>query len=428
MRKLESTEQHYHDVTKHSYRSVLIDPNYVDASTQPTPFKQYPRFYRRFKLEADNPTHELIRLTSAITFNKHYKDGPYQLRVNPSAGALYPTEIYVQLRGIRGTIDGIYHLEVATESLTLIYELIDDGVESYIVPDRIVKGIIFLVSCVYYRSSWKYRDRSIRYCFLDSGHHIGAIEASAYLHHQPIQALFDFDKAELNQALGFENKEFLTACVIAGEFKQKSVRKLRSQLPFVAGTDYFEPNLFVEAAYQATLLPSSPKQVVVSPQFEFKSERFLQAILNRRSARRFKKTAISKADFLAILQLLAQPIPTESAEDLAIYIVVNRVDGIESGLYKNTQQLQVGDFSDKAGYLCINQAIARDSAITVFWTAHYTNYQTATQLAGWVGQRLYLLSDYLGLGCSGIGAFYDDETQTFLETDRAVLYALAIGL
>jgi nitroreductase len=291
MLKLEPTGKPYHDATKHSYLSVLIEPNYVDASTQLTPFKQYPHFYRRFKLEAGNPTHDLIRLTSAITFNKHYKDGPYQLRVNPSAGALYPTEIYVQLRGIRGTIDGIYHL-----------------------------------------------------------------------------------------------------------------------------------------AYQTTLLPPSLKQAITPPQFEFKSERFLQAILNRRSARRFKKTAISKADFLTILQRLAQPIPTKSAEDLAIYLIVNRVEGMEPGLYQNTHLLQVGDFSEKAGYLCINQAIARDSAITLFLTAHDKNYQTAMQVAGWIGQRLYLLSDYLGLGCSGIGAYYDDETQTFLATDRAVLYAFAIGL
>jgi hypothetical protein len=47
-------------------------------------------------------------LTSAITLEKIYKNSPYKLRVNPSAGALYPTEIYVQIRGVGGIIDGIY--------------------------------------------------------------------------------------------------------------------------------------------------------------------------------------------------------------------------------------------------------------------------------------------------------------------------------
>lgn len=60
-------------------------------------------------------------------------------------------------------LDGIYGLEVANNPLTLIDELIDDGIENYIFPNKIVKDFIFLVSCAYYRSSWKYKNRSIRY-------------------------------------------------------------------------------------------------------------------------------------------------------------------------------------------------------------------------------------------------------------------------
>jgi hypothetical protein len=90
--------------------------------------------------------------------------------------------------------------------------------------------------------------------------------------------------------------------------------------------------------------------------------------------------------------------------------------------------VKAGDFSDRAGYLCINQAIARDSAITLFFGSNYKNYQTALQLAGFIGQRLYLVSQYLEIEWSGIGAYYDDETQDFLGTDRDILYAMAIGI
>ena len=55
----------------------------------------------------------------------------------------------------------------------------------------------------------------------------------------------------------------------------------------------------------------------------------------------------------------------------------------------------------------------------------YSNYQTAMQSAGWIGQRLYLISNYLGIGCSGIGADHDDETQKFLGTNQDILYAMA---
>ncbi|MEB3294473.1 MAG: hypothetical protein VKJ24_15055 [Synechococcales bacterium] len=128
---LQSAHLDCHEATKHSWRSVQMDPNYVDARTQPTAWKTYPHFLRRFPLDAEHPLHRMLSLTSAITFQKQYRDSTHALRVQPSAGALYPTELYVQLRGIPGLIDDIYHLEPNHACLTLIYELIDDGLEGY---------------------------------------------------------------------------------------------------------------------------------------------------------------------------------------------------------------------------------------------------------------------------------------------------------
>lgn len=434
IQQLETVGKKFHDATKHSPLSVMLDPNYVDARTQPATFKSYPRFYRRFQLDENDPIHNFIRLTSTITFEKKYKYDSYQLRVNPSAGALFPTEIYVQIRGIKGLIDGIYHLEVATNSLTLIYELIDDGLESYILPNCLVKGFIFLVSCAYYRSSWKYKNRSLRYCFLDSGHHLGAIAASAYLYQKEIQVIFDFDKVALNKDLGLENKEFVTAAVISGELKSKNVRKLRSPPPFVSPTDYFEINHFIEAGYQDTILNSREMNLfsrnnlaLQKPPFDCHLEKFLQTIITRRSARAFKGGSISQTEWEQIWHCLKQPLPTTNQEKIEIYLVINHVEGMEPGLYREFLLLKSGDFSEQAKYLCVNQALARDSAVTLFLTSTYINYQTAGQSAGWIGQRLYLISNYLGIGCSGIGAYFDDETQKFLGTNQDILYAMAIG-
>ncbi|MEH2383329.1 MAG: nitroreductase family protein [Nostoc sp.] len=418
----------YHEATKHSYLSVQIDPNYVDASTQPSPFKVYPKFYRRVKLNLNNPVHSFISLTSTITLEKVYKDGLDKLRVNPSAGALYPTEVYVQVRGIEGIVDGIYHLEVENNCLTLIYELIDDGLESYIIPGKSINGFIFLISCVYYRSSWKYQNRSMRYCLLDSGHHLGAVAASAFLHNRDIQLIFDFDKLALNSDLGFENKEFITNCAVSGELQDKKIRHLRLKVPFVCGTDYFESNQFIEDAYQATTLQKSRQQKLEYPQFDFDKDKFYQTVWNRRSIRRFRKESIFQEDYLYIVQQLQQPIPTENYEEIEIYSVVHRVEGMTSGLYKGTYLVKTGNFSEKTGYLCINQAIAKDSAVTLFFVSDYLNYQTAMQIAGFIGQRLYLTSNYLGIQCSGIGAYYDEETQELLETNKDVLYAMVIGI
>lgn len=417
----------YHDRTNHSYRSVQMDPNYVDSSTQPSAYKIYPKFYRRYPLESDNPVHDLIKLTSAITLEKAYKTYTAQLRIIPSAGGLYPTELYVQMRGIEGTIDGLYHVEVATNTLTLIYELIDDGLEAYICPGKTFQGFIFLVSCVYFRSSWKYKDRSLRYCFLDSGHHLGAIAAAAYVHNRDVQFIFDFDKVALNADLGFENKEFVTAGVLSGSWEEKSRRRFRLNIPFVAGTDYFEPNSFIETGYRETIAPPSSRQPLVYPQFKYDRSTFWQTIWQRRSARNFRRGFISAADFFEIYQEMTQPLPTENGEDLEIYNILHRVEGMEPGIYRRTELITAGDFTEKAGYLCVDQRIARDSAATMFIVSDYHNYQTASQLAGAIGQRLYLASNYRNIACTGIGAYYDRETKEFLGTEKDVLYAMAIG-
>lgn len=422
------TGKFYHDATKHSYLSVQLDPNYVAASTQPSSFKIYPKFYRRLKLNLNNPIHAFLSLTSAITIEKIYKDGSQKLRVNPSAGALYPTEVYVQIRGIEGIVNGLYHIEVENNCLTLIYELIDDGLESYIIPGKSINGFIFLISCVYYRSSWKYKDRSMRYCWLDSGHHLGAIAASAYIYDKDVQLIFDFDKLSLNADLGFENKEFITACGISGEVGEQKVRRFRLKVPFVCGTDYFEANQFIEEGYKITALQKSRQQKLEHPHGNFDKEKLFQTVWNRRSIRRFQKQSISQENYLRILQHLEQPIPTENFEAIEIYSVVHRVEGMTPGLYRGMHLIKSGNFSEKTGYLCINQAIARDGAVTLFFLSDYINYQTAMQIAGFLGQRVYLVSNFWGINCTGIGAYYDDETQEFLETDKDILYAMAIGL
>jgi hypothetical protein len=396
----ELSSKNFHQVTKHSYLSVQLDPNYIDSTTQPSACKRYPKFYRRLQLNLNHPIHSFIYLTSAITLEKTYKDVAYKLRVNPTAGGLYPTEIYVQIRGIPEIVDGIYHLEVENNCLTLIYELIDDGLESYIIPTKCIRGIIFLISCVYYRSSWKYKNRSLR---------------------------FDFDKLALNSDLGFENKEFVTACVLCGDVEEKNVRRLRLKVPFVCGTDYFEANQFIEDSYEVTALQKSSQQQLEHPKFKFDKDKFYQTVWHRRSSRRFRKQLISQEDYFRILLQLKQPIPTESCEAIKVYSVVHRVEGISPGLYQDNQLIKSGDFSEHTGYLCINQAIARDCAVTLFFVSDYTNYQTAMQLAGFLGHRVYLSSNYLGIQCSAIGAFYDDETQSFLETTKDILYAIAIG-
>ena len=86
------------------------------------------------------------------------------------------------------------------------------------------------------------------------------------------------------------------------------------------------------------------------------------------------------------------------------------------------------DLSQRARYLCLEQySLGMQGAMTFFLLSSAKNYQALYQKAGIIGQRLYAVTSYLDIGCSGIGAYYDDEVNAFVEQEGMVLYALAIG-
>jgi len=56
-------------------------------------------------------------------------------------------------------------------------------------------------------------------------------------------------------------------------------------------------------------------------------------------------------------------------------------------------------------------------------------YRYAMMTAGRFGHAIYLGATALGLGCCGIGAFYDNEAKNILglNTESYLLYLLAVG-
>lgn len=96
-----------------------------------------------------------------------------RFRAAPSAGALYPAEIYIGARAVRGLETGIYHYEVPDASLALL----DRGDPT----DRLYEiccgqdharqaGIVVMITAVLERTKRKYGERGYRYVLLDIGH------------------------------------------------------------------------------------------------------------------------------------------------------------------------------------------------------------------------------------------------------------------
>lgn len=84
----------YHEQTKHSYFSVRSQPNRLDWDNQPKAFKNYPSSFESQRLNLEHDSHAFLYYIASIDAKKTYPGVEYYLRINPSAGALYPNEIY----------------------------------------------------------------------------------------------------------------------------------------------------------------------------------------------------------------------------------------------------------------------------------------------------------------------------------------------
>jgi len=389
--------------TNHSYISVRKNAFFLDWNSQPKKTKEYPHFYPRFNVEK-------FDLIGKATFQHR----GYQLRTVPSAGGLYPCEVYVQLRGVEAFIDGIYHYEPLNSKFTLLYEITDDGIEYYIDKTKRYKGFIFLVSSVYFRSSWKYGNRAIRYILLDSGHQLAAIDAALQLLGMDREIVFDFNKIDINSIFGFDDYELSMVILKSGQEIDKPTKEIRVKFPFVAGCDYLEKSDFIIKAYNNSL-NSNLKYNIKNLNFDISTD----SIINRRSIRAFYKNSITDEEFFKIVDRIFD-------FGLEIYYTVHNIDNYLKGLYLGYDILSEGDFSLKSGYLALEQNLGKDSSVTFYFTSKYQS-QDSFILAGFIAHIIYLRATNLNIGCSGIGAYYDDEVREFLNIDSYILYMLVIG-
>ncbi len=420
----------YHASTKHSYNSVRTNPNHLSWEDQPSTYKNYPNSYKKVKLNLEEDEDNFLYHIAGLTEKRTYPSGEYYLRINPSAGALYPNELYFQVRGVEGKKDGIYHYEVSSASLRLLQSIDEEeGLEPYFGFKTAMKGYLFLVSAIYYRSSWKYKNRAFRYCLLDAGHLLGSIEASALLKPYAVQMIYMIEREKLNRMFGFEEREwFLAGASMAVPMQGKEVNAIEFELPYVNGSRSFGKNEIIEEAYYETIQLDACKRQIKAPKFTYNTTKLQKTLFNRRSQRGFHEGAITKGQFNYIIESIHQPILSDCDEEVSVYVVVNRVLDMPLGLYKDGEYIKYGDFAKKAGYLSLEQySLSEQGAVAFFLTSKAKNYQALYQKAGIIGQRLYVAAQYMQIGCSGIGAYYDNEVNKFVGNDEMVLYALAIG-
>lgn len=415
--------QNYHEQTDINQKKYFNQANFIDYRTQPRAYKKYPHFYQRFNLD-DYEELKFIKNIGKITATKTYGKEKVDLRANPSAGGLYPCELYIQIRGVKGFISGIYHYETLENNLTLIHELSNDGVEFYF-KEKEQKRFVFLISNAYFRTAWKYEKRAIRYLLLDTGHYLGSIYSALKLENIECEIDFNFDKNSLNEDFSFDNFEsFYTSITVKSE-KSIEPKKLRSPIINVCACDYQLKEPFVEDFYKNCLKDDFEKIGNIDLLDDLSNKNLQNAINNRRSIRAFLNEEISKEDFLFITKDIFE---FANRYNIDIFFTNNNIKDMKKGLYKNNSFLKEGVFNKEMIVLGLNQKLSGQSAFTFIFTSNSCeNYFYTYILSGFIAQILYLRTSCINLSCSGIGAYFDDETKEFLDTKNNILYFFAIG-
>lgn len=138
------------------------------------------------------------------------KEGGYEFRTAPSAGALYPIETYLVVNRVEEIASGVYHYNIRSHALELLKEgeyAVQTGKAALGQPMCLEAPVVFIWTAVFQRMKWKYGQRAYRYIYLDAGHiaeNLALAAVSLGLGSCQIGALFD---EEVNQLIGVDGTQ-----------------------------------------------------------------------------------------------------------------------------------------------------------------------------------------------------------------------------
>jgi SagB-type dehydrogenase family enzyme len=182
----------YHQWSKPGY--ALASDILYDWGAQSERYKTYadaqrinlpePRGYRGLSLEEAIETRRSIRDYGAepltlegLSRLLHAAQGitaPRQgFRTAPSAGALYPIETYAVVHDVAGLEPGLYHYAVLDHGLERLQARNLRGAMTIAGIGQEMLGqaqVCFVLSAIFQRLRWKYRERTYRYALLEAGH------------------------------------------------------------------------------------------------------------------------------------------------------------------------------------------------------------------------------------------------------------------
>jgi SagB-type dehydrogenase family enzyme len=492
----------YHDRTSHIRHR--ISPHSLDFSRYPAPFKSYDYHDRIFLNQAgrvrpdrgknqilDDPEvtvgqvmagqqgsdgkktdlqriSKILHLAYGVTLADRSRGMLF--RSVPSAGGLYPCQLYLSAHKSGDVETGLYYCDTVQGFLGSINPRpLDLGT---IFPDRKVPDICLVITGIFFHSAWKYRERAFRYLLLDAGHLAEALVMAARLAGVQARICYDFDDRALMQELNLDpSLEVPLAGVFLGLRASAAPRPdvVPSQ-PAVAGPGQESPVVYeiLSDIYEAgTRIAGKPvkrshppvfagdpeREVPVPVPEQFPSVSFVRAVAGRRSRRHFVTRQLPASVWATFLnrvfhKMLTSHDPDETGAAAEPFVqtamICQNLEGLPSGLYSFSRDggalicRQTGALAENLARVCLDQTWIGRAAVNFLVVSDLAaveaalgprGYRYMMMHAGRIGQRVYLAAQEMGLGCCGIGAMYDYEACDLLGLipGGRLLYALSAG-
>lgn len=499
-----SIAHYYHQCTKYDPETIASKNKTLDWSKQPIPFKEYKigkifdfKPYLSESAASLAPESKywwrlsrLLACSYGLTAKLPTMTGSnVYLRAAPSAGGLYPAEVYLISRGTPQLPPGLYNYQPLTHSLIQFWEseVWKNCQEACFWHPALENTQLALVTtAIFYRSAWRYEDRAYRRIFLDTGHLLGNIELAAAANDFRPHLIGGFRDQAMDELLYLDSEKegVMTVIPLAdlldpNQHLPHSTTALASAIhtdyPDIAEGEllsYFHKATQINETEPLSPLVEEKEVTILEDKYNFpfctkiplKSEPIVwgdnlsgleTTIMRRRSTRAYTGADITLEELKALFHFTYQPQGyqsqgLDSAPDyfdlnlLQTFVAVSGVRGLEEGCYyyapksQELRQIRFKNFRRELHFLCLGQELGRDAAVVVFHTADLTQgikkygdrvYRYLHLDAGHLGQRLNLAAIYLNLGVSGIGGFFDDQVNEVLgiPADEAVIYITTLG-
>lgn len=421
----------------------------------------------------------LLHHSAGITRRRRYPGGEVLFRAASCTGALYEIELYLVCGALPDLAPGVYHFHPGDRSLRRLREGDFRGVLAAATarePSIAHAPAIVISTGTYWRNAWKYRARTYRHFGWDNGTIHANLLAMASALGLPARLVCGFVDAEVNRLLGLNVDREVSLSLVALGHSVEEAGPPPEVLPLELATaplSRFEVDYPIMREMHEFSSLAAPEEAAawreqaagagaprVEPQGdvvplapladeEIPRDGIEDVILRRGSTRRFAREPITQAQLSTMLDRAARGIPADFLSPPGallndLYLIAHAVEGLRPGAYfyraseRSLEALKYGRFRKEAAYLALDQDLAGDAAVAVFFLADLhrcldrlgnRGYRAVQLEAGILGGKLYLAAYALGLGATGL-TFYDDDVVTFFSphaSGKSAIFLMALG-